>query len=186
MRRTLDISDAPTELAATSDVAPSALQEPTVLPEPRAEPEVVNNKNYGATATARPAPLAPNGTHDALQKLPGTKPRRIVATDDVEETAKSRATCVDPIPKQAKKSKNLPHSTQATPNPKAGGRQFRRRGVVVDEEQKAKSGSSRVLSHLGQSPCAPFHLLREQGSSFTGGAMQRVPCRGSQVLSECF
>ena len=44
---------------------------------------------------------------------------------------------------------------------------------------------SRVLSHLGQSPCAQFHLLREQGSSFTGGTMQRVHRRGSQVLSEC-
>ena len=44
---------------------------------------------------------------------------------------------------------------------------------------------SRVLSHLGQSPCAQFHLLREQGSSFTGGAMQRFHRRGSQVLSEC-
>ena len=40
--------------------------------------------------------------------------------------------------------------------------------------------------HLGQSPCAQIHImLREQGSSFAGGCMQRVHCRGSQVLSEC-
>ena len=41
---------------------------------------------------------------------------------------------------------------------------------------------NRVLSHLGQSPCAQFHLLGEQGSSFAGGPMQRVHRRG---LSEC-
>ena len=38
--------------------------------------------------------------------------------------------------------------------------------------------------HLGQSPSAEIHLLREQGSSLAGGRMQRVHCRGSQVLSE--
>ena len=44
---------------------------------------------------------------------------------------------------------------------------------------------SRVLSHLGQSPCAQIHLLCERGSSFAGGPIQRVHCKGSQVLSEC-
>ena len=47
----------------------------------------------------------------------------------------------------------------------------------------------RVLSHLGQSPCAQIHIMlreqREQGSSFAGGPMQRVHRKGSQVLSEC-
>ena len=45
---------------------------------------------------------------------------------------------------------------------------------------------SRVLSHLGQSLCAQIHLLREQGSSFAGGRMQRVRHKGSQVLSACY
>ena len=31
---------------------------------------------------------------------------------------------------------------------------------------------SRVLSHLGQGPCAQIHLLSERWSSFAGGPMQ--------------
>ena len=45
---------------------------------------------------------------------------------------------------------------------------------------------SRELSHLGQSPCAQIHLLREQGSSLTGGPTQRVHRKGSQVVSACY
>ena len=43
---------------------------------------------------------------------------------------------------------------------------------------------SRVLSHLGQSPCAQFHLLREQGSSFAGGPTQKGHLNGSYIMAE--
>ena len=43
---------------------------------------------------------------------------------------------------------------------------------------------SRVLSHLGQSPCAQFHLLREQGSSFAGGPTQKGHLNGSYIMPE--